>query len=914
MAGSIAIEEIKVVVSAEINKYKAEMEKMKQILDKVKKQTDDVGKQTSNSLVNSFKSAFSKIAILIGTLKLGQLLKNSIKRATEVIESENLFRTTFQQFSGEIKSWSDEVGSALGVSAYEMREQAGTIFLLTKNMGVAEKEALSMSKNLTMLAQDMASFRNMEVDEAFTKIISGMSGESEPLKRLGIIVNETSVNTWLLANGFEKVNGQFRESEKALARYNIIMASTRAEQGDLARTMDSPANAMRRFRVSLDNLKIALGNAFLPIVQIVVPILNTFVNAITRALTIFAQFTNALLGKSSSQVAKDSKEWYEYSNNVGGVADSFNDTSDAIDNVGASVKKVKGMLAGFDEINNITQEQSSGGSGGSSTGGTGSTGGGAVLPELGIGEEFSGYGEISEKVQEFVTKIKNVWGSLTDFFEEHKGTIVGILAGVWSALASIVLAVNWSAIVTTLSGYVTEIVAVITGASSVVTAPIVAIGVAIGVVIGAIVDLWVSSAEFRERIMGFVNDVKELFGGLVETLKTHFSTLVDIWTTVLLPVFDFAWDYIKELVEVWSILLVDGLWEKALKPVFSAVGELIDFIVLLFSEFWKLVKPAVESVMGLLTDFKDNHLAKISDFVKNVVGGDFSAFGELIEEVFGTIFDTVTTVLKDIKNKYMIPVGRFVRVTFGGAFTSMKNTVGKAFSLIFTKIKTTLISIKNKYMIPIGRFVRTTFGATFVTAKKIIVTAFTNIRTAVTTAKGVFNGLLTFIKGTFSLNWKTAWEGLKTIFSSVFKGLSGVMTPALNGIIEKINWVIRKVNSLASKKIPSWIPIVGGNSLGWQVPEIPLLAKGGLISEPTFAMVGEAGAEAVLPLERNLKALDMLSEKIATRIGTGNGAGTGSNDKPIEIVLKIGANEFGRVAIDSINKLQRQSGRVLLNI
>ncbi|WP_238906628.1 hypothetical protein [Clostridium sp. YIM B02506] len=189
---------------------------------------------------------------------------------------------------------------------------------------------------------------------------------------------------------------------------------------------------------------------------------------------------------------------------------------------------------------------------------------------------------------------------------------------------------------------------------------------------------------------------------------------------------------------------------------------------------------------------------------------------------------------------------------------------------------------------------------------------FVSARDIFNSVKQIFRGLIDFIAGVFTGDWDRAWRGVVNIFGGIFNGISAIAKAPLNGLIGLVNGVISGLNRIS---LPSWVP--GGlGGMGVNIPKIPYLAKGGIIDSPTLAMVGEAGKEAVMPLENNTGWIDLLADKLTQRLGglnTGGGGNT-SADRAVEIVIQLGGYEFARFIIDSINKLQRQSGRTLLEV
>ncbi|MBS5305743.1 hypothetical protein [Clostridium sp.] len=175
----------------------------------------------------------------------------------------------------------------------------------------------------------------------------------------------------------------------------------------------------------------------------------------------------------------------------------------------------------------------------------------------------------------------------------------------------------------------------------------------------------------------------------------------------------------------------------------------------------------------------------------------------------------------------------------------------------------------------------------------------------------IFSGIIDFIAGVFTGNWERAWQGVVNIFGGIMDGLGAVIKAPLNGVIWLINQAIGGLNKI---KVPDWVPSWLGGGQGINIPQIPYLARGGIIDSPTLAMVGEAGKEAVVPLENNTQGLDLLAAKLMERLGGAN-ISSGNQDRALQIILKFGDIEFARALIDSINKLtEMNNGECLINL
>ncbi len=175
------------------------------------------------------------------------------------VESENLFKESFAGMADAARKWSEELSKRLGLNAFKLREQSALLFVMANSMGLNKKAAFDMAKGLTQLAVDMASFYDIPAAEAFTKLQAGISGEAEPLKRLGILVLDNVIKQTSYAKAILATGRQLTEAEKVMARYIAIMEQTSKAQGDLARTMDSPTNRLRKMKEQLIGMFTKMG-------------------------------------------------------------------------------------------------------------------------------------------------------------------------------------------------------------------------------------------------------------------------------------------------------------------------------------------------------------------------------------------------------------------------------------------------------------------------------------------------------------------------------------------------------------------------------------------------------------------------------------------------------------------------------
>ncbi len=254
-------------------------------LDQITKRMQDVATKA--------QQAGQTLSIAL-TVPLAAVGGAAIKMGTDAVEGENLFTVSMGRMADSARAWSQELRAQLGLNEYELRRQIGTLNVMLGAMGIGEQAAYDMSRGLTELAYDMASFYNLHPDEAFTKLTAAISGESEPLKRLGIVINETTIETWALTNGLIAQGEQLTEQEKIVARYGAIMEQTAVAQGDMARTIDSPANQLRILQERIRQTTTELGVSLLPAYEKVLQATGPLVDKLKEAVDWFGRLNPAM--------------------------------------------------------------------------------------------------------------------------------------------------------------------------------------------------------------------------------------------------------------------------------------------------------------------------------------------------------------------------------------------------------------------------------------------------------------------------------------------------------------------------------------------------------------------------------------------------------------------------------------------
>lgn len=357
---------------------------------------------TSNKKVaNSYTNLAAKMAIAVTMVRrAASVISSMIKSANKYIEDMNLFTVSMGKYAEEAAKYAETVSEIMGIDPAEFMRNEGIFNTIIKGFGVVEDRAYTMSKNLTQLGYDIASFYNISFEDAFTKLQSGIAGELEPLRRLGYDLSVARLQEEALALGIEEKVSAMTQAEKAELRYYAIMTQVTAAQGDMARTLTAPANQLRVLKAEVTQCARAWGNLFIPILNAVLP----YVMAVAKALRMLADMIASFFGIELPTVDWG-KDMGGISSSTGDIADDLSDASDSLGEATKKAKKMKDYLLGIDELNVLSKPDEDDGSG-KKKGGAGVGGGigglGFELPEY----DFLG-DAVAGKVDEILENLKN---------------------------------------------------------------------------------------------------------------------------------------------------------------------------------------------------------------------------------------------------------------------------------------------------------------------------------------------------------------------------------------------------------------------------------------------------------------------------------------------------------------------------
>ncbi len=638
------------------------------------------GSVNLQSQFGKLAGAAKKLGLALGGAfavgKIVQFGKEAIELGSDLSEVQNVVDVTFGSLNSTIDSFARNAITQFGLSELSAKRYASTMGAMLKSMGLATEQAAAMSMEITGLAGDMASFYNLSGDDAFAKLRAGISGETEPLKQLGINLSVANLEQYALAQGITKTYNAMTEQEKALLRYNYLLSVTSDAQGDFARTSNSWANQTKILAEQFNSLKATIGQGLINVLTPVLKVINTILAGLQAVANAFRQFTALLFGSAAggaTQAAQDIASGFDAA--AGGAGDLAEKT-------GKAAKEAKKFLAGFDEITKVSEKNSSGGSGGGGAGGIG----GVDFGGINLGGVEPVEDNISPQIQAIVDKCLALIAPLREIdFAPLRDSLLllGESFGEFGAIIGDSLEWAWFNILVPLAKW-----------------------------------------NIEESTPQTINLLADAFRLLNKFIKPVADGLGKLWKH-LPPVFDFIGDTAVKVME-W----LRELFQK-LATVFEEKGPEISGIIGNIGEAFALIWAVIEPILNYLVDLVGwcfNSVGDIiahtlsgaidilygfTEFLAGIFSGDVARAWDGIDKIFRSALDLIEVLLKDFFNFFGLEFDfDDIKAGFKGMVNGVIGFLNKMIFGIVTGINTA-IKAANKLNIKIPDWVPGIGGSKF---------------------------------------------------------------------------------------------------------------------------------------------------------------------------------------------------------
>lgn len=858
------------------------------IVKETEKTNDSISKQMTVMSKNATKNASGfirtirkKLVAAFGTVATGAFIKSCIEVGSNVTEVQNVVDTAFKDLSWQADQWASNAMTNFGLSELSAKKYMGVFGQMSNAMGITGNAALDMAENVTGLTGNVASFYNLGTDEAYAKLKSIWTGETETLKDLGVVMTQTNLDQYALNNGFGKTTAKMTEQEKVMLRYQYVTSALSNATGDFVKTQDSWANQTRILTLRFQQLKASLGKGFIALFTPILRGFNSLLAGLQKVADGFASFVQMLTGADiSSSMGSISADIAGIGDDAGGAADNVSGIGDAAKKTAKDIEK---SLAGFDQINKLTADDSSSlGSGTDSTSGIGSV---DLVPDVSgsTANVSSAISDMADKVKKALEPLKAIsFDNLVSSLDNLKRAVQPLTEKLFSGLEW----AYYNVLVPLASWYIEDLIPTyINTLADAFELLNTVLDVFNPVFESAWDNFFKPIAEWTGGIVvDVINSIGDAFLLVAGYLKEHETDVKD-WTDLYItPFFKTITDFITELYDLIK----------------SVIGFVIDLLGPSFDEIVAIISGAISAIIKIVTGVLDI-LKGVIEFLNGIFTGDIDKCMQGIEDIIKGCLEAIWGIIKAIVSLIV----NLVKGTVDIVINLLKD--------IFTAIGNILSSIKSVF-------------------DKVLMAIFNAVISVIDGIKDALWNIVDFVGDTFSSAWSNVWNGIINAFDNIFGGIVdiakgpinmviGLINGMLDGLESGINWIVRRVNAL-SFDVPDWVPVIGGDHFGFDLPEvgfgsIPYLAEGGYVkpNTPQLAMIGDNKhqGEVVAPedklLEMAQKAADMASsaELLAEAI---------SILKQIlkiletlDLDIQLDGKSLKKYVVDKINEHTKQTGK-----
>ena len=776
---------------------------------------------------NGLGSVVKKIGVLIGGAfaigKLAQFGKECVELGSNLAEVQNVVDVTFTTMSDKVNEFAKNAMTSAGLSETMAKQYVGTFGAMSKSFGFSEAQAYDMSTALTQLTGDVASFYNISQDLAYIKLKSVFTGETETLKDLGVVMSQSALDQYALANGYGKTTSEMTEQEKVALRLAFVQKQLSAASGDFIRTSDSWANQVRVMQLQLQSLKATVGQGLINLFTPVLKVINILLGKLATLANAFKSFTELITGKKSSgqtgasgaglvgadPMADTADQYGDAADNAEKLADATNDTADATKK---ATKAAKGYLNPLDEINNYSTDKSADSSS-KVPGAPGATGG--LADQMKDAVQNVDYGKVAEgetvldkmskPLEEIINRFKELAKLIAKGFWDGLGDYEPIFDGIKKDLDSI-----WKSL------------------KDIFTDPEVtkaannffdSYAYAIGQVAGSFARIGLTIAQ------NIIGGIEKFLSQNVQRIKNYLIDMFNIGSEIA----QIGGNLAVAFADVFSVFGGETAQQITadLIGIFAEIGmaltetaaklgrDILNMIAQPFIDNKDILKSAIEGSLGVIETVTSGVLTVVqtlSDTISRLYDEHLKPFFDSIADGLSSIFETLITGY----NTYILPVLQGLAEQFkgllegplGDAILKIETFLGKlidSLKLLWESVLAPLINWIIANLLPVVAKIIDVVGTT---AMKVIKSLIKIIGDVADTLSGIID----FLVGVFTGDWKLAWQGIKEIASGVWNLIKDVISGVWGAIKSIIKGALNIIKSVINT---AWNAIKTATSTVW---------------------------------------------------------------------------------------------------
>jgi phage-related protein len=739
---------------------------------------------------NGLGSVVKKIGVLIGGAfaigKLTQFGKECVELGSNLAEVQNVVDVTFTTMSDKVNEFAKNAMTSAGLSETMAKQYVGTFGAMSKSFGFSEAQAYDMSTALTQLTGDVASFYNISQDLAYIKLKSVFTGETETLKDLGVVMTQSALDQYALANGYGKTTSAMTEQEKVALRLAFVQKQLSAASGDFIRTSDSWANQVRVMQLQLQSLKATVGQGLINLFTPVLRVINILLGKLATLANAFKSFTELITGKKSSgqtgasgaglagtdAIADTADQYGNAADNAEKLADATNDTADATKK---ATKAAKGYLSPLDEINNYSTDKSAD----SSSKVPGATGG--LADQMKDAVQNVDYGKMAkgetvlDKMLKPLNKIinrfkelaklvaKGFWDGLGDYEPIFDG-IKKDLDSIWKSLKDIF---TDSEVTKAANNFLDSF------------------AYAIGQVAGSFARIGLTIAQ------NIIGGIEKFLKQNTQRIKNYLIDMFNIGSEIS----QIAGNLAVAFADVFSVFGGETAQQITadLIGIFAEIGmvltetaaklgrDILNMIAQPFIDNKDILKSAIEGSLGVIET--------VTSGVLTVVQNLSDAISRLYDEHVKPLFDSIANGLSSIfgtlitgYNTYVLPVLQGLAEQFkgllegplGDAILKIEAFLGKlidSLKLLWESVLVPLINWIIANLLPVVAKIIDVVGTTAIKVLESLIKIIGDVT-------DTLSGIIDFLVGVFTGDWELAWQGIKEIADGAWSFIKDVVSGA----------------------------------------------------------------------------------------------------------------------------------------
>lgn len=756
---------------------------------------------------NGLDSVVKKIGVLIGGAfaigELAQFGKECLELGSDLSEVQNVVDVTFTTMSEKVNEFAKNAITSAGLSETMAKQYTGTFGAMAKAFGFSEEQAYNMSTQLTQLTGDVASFYNLDQEEAFIKLKSVFTGETETLKDLGVVMTQSALDQYALANGYGKTTSEMTEQEKVALRLAFVQKQLAAASGDFIRTSDSWANQVRVMQLQLQSLKATVGQGLINLFTPVLKVINILLGKLATLANAFKSFTELITGKKSSgqtgasgaglvgtdPMADTADQYGDAADNAEKLADATNDTADATKKV---TKAAKGYLSPLDEINNYSTDKSAD----SSSKAPGATGGLAdqmkdAVKNVDYGKVAEGetvLDKMSKPLEKIINRFKELAKLIAKGFWDGLGDYEPIFDGIKKDLDSI-----WKSLKDIFTD--PEVIKAANKFSD-------SFAYAIGQVAGSYARIGLTIAQ------NIIGGIEKFLKQNTQRIKNYLIDMFNIGTEIS----QIAGNLAVAFADVFSAFGGETAQQITadLIGIFAEIGmvltetaaklgrDILNMIAQPFIDNKDILKSAIEGSLGVIETVTSGVLTVIqnlSDVISRLYDEHVKPFFDSIANGLSSIFGTLITGY----NTYILPVlqglaeqlKELLEGPLGDAILKIETFLGKLIDSLKLLWESVLVPLFNLIITNLLPSIAEKINVVGTVAMEVI----TSLIKIIGDVADTLSGIIDFLVGVFTGDWKLAWQGIKEIADGAWNQINDIISGAWNVIKSVIKGALGIIKS-----------------------------------------------------------------------------------------------------------------------